>query len=63
MKVTDFRVTMNPEKVVFKFDNLFNGDKELGNNINQVNARYSFSSFRNSNINVAGFEREQRRSV
>ncbi|ENN70878.1 hypothetical protein HUJ04_003490 [Dendroctonus ponderosae] len=36
MKVTDFRVTMNPEKVIFKFDNLFNGDKELGDNINQV---------------------------
>lgn len=36
MKATDFQVTMNPEKVVFKFDNLFNGQKELGDNINQV---------------------------
>lgn len=36
MKVSDFTVTMDPEKVVFKFDNLFNGEKELGDNINKV---------------------------
>ncbi|KAL1502074.1 hypothetical protein ABEB36_007273 [Hypothenemus hampei] len=36
MKSVDFRVTMDPEKVIFKFDNLFGGDKDLGDNINKV---------------------------
>ncbi|XP_050316008.1 protein takeout-like [Anthonomus grandis grandis] len=36
IKVTDFKVTMAPERVEFKFDNLFNGQKDLGDNINKV---------------------------
>lgn len=36
MRATDFKTTMNPEKVIFKFDNLFNGQKDLGDNINKV---------------------------
>lgn len=36
LRAIDYKTTMNPEKVVFKFDNLFDGQKELGDNINKV---------------------------
>jgi hypothetical protein len=29
-------VTLNPELISFKFENLFDGNKELGDNTNQV---------------------------
>ncbi|XP_066255637.1 protein takeout-like [Euwallacea similis] len=36
MKVSDITVSLNPEKIGFKFNNLFNRQKELGENINNV---------------------------
>ncbi|XP_044260730.1 protein takeout-like isoform X2 [Tribolium madens] len=35
-RVVRNRLVMEPELIKFKFDNLFNGDKELGDKINQV---------------------------
>ncbi|CAG9815031.1 unnamed protein product [Phaedon cochleariae] len=35
-KITDYTVTLRPDKVTFKFDNLFNGDQRLGDEINKV---------------------------
>nr|CAH7712250.1 unnamed protein product [Callosobruchus chinensis] len=32
----DYTITLTPEKMTYKFDNLFDGDKALGDNINQV---------------------------
>lgn len=32
----DYKVTLRPEKVIFKFDNLFDGDERLGMEINKV---------------------------
>ncbi|KAJ8930582.1 hypothetical protein NQ314_016594 [Rhamnusium bicolor] len=32
----DYTVTLRPEKVIFKFDNLFDGDEKLGAEINKV---------------------------
>ncbi|KAJ8958535.1 hypothetical protein NQ318_002330 [Aromia moschata] len=34
--VKQYTVTLRPEKVIFKFDNLFDGDVRLGNEINKV---------------------------
>ncbi|XP_030747621.1 protein takeout-like [Sitophilus oryzae] len=36
LKPVDFKVSMEPDRVIFKFDNLFDGQKELGDNINKV---------------------------
>lgn len=36
MKIMDYTVTLRPERVHFKFDNLFNGDERLGREINNV---------------------------
>jgi hypothetical protein len=36
MHFVDSKLKMEPEKVTFRFDNLFNGDKALGDNINAV---------------------------
>ncbi|CAG9767765.1 unnamed protein product [Ceutorhynchus assimilis] len=51
MKALDFKVTMNPEKVLFKFDNLFDGqNKELGTTVNKVlndNSLEVFNDVRN----------------
>ena len=35
-KVEDFIVSIDPDKVHFQFDNLFNGDKALGEQINNI---------------------------
>lgn len=35
-KVLDNTVKLSPDLVKFKFDNLFNGNKELGDNVNTV---------------------------
>uniref|UniRef100_A0A1A9ZDH2 Uncharacterized protein n=1 Tax=Glossina pallidipes TaxID=7398 RepID=A0A1A9ZDH2_GLOPL len=35
MKVTNFRVLIEPKSMIYKFDNLFNGDKALGDNMNK----------------------------
>lgn len=35
-KVVNFTSELMPERVVFKFDNLFDGDKRLGSEINTV---------------------------
>lgn len=32
----DYTVTLRPERVIFKFDNLFDGDSRLGDEINKV---------------------------
>lgn len=32
----EYKVTLRPEKVIFKFDNLFDGDERLGTEINKV---------------------------
>ncbi|KAJ8985208.1 hypothetical protein NQ317_018237, partial [Molorchus minor] len=34
--VKEYTVTLRPEQVIFKFDNLFDGDKRLGQEINKV---------------------------
>lgn len=34
--VKEYTVTLRPEKVIFKFDNLFDGDERLGAEINKV---------------------------
>jgi hypothetical protein len=36
IKFVKSEMKMTPEKIHFRFDNLFNGDKTLGDNINQV---------------------------
>lgn len=36
MKIVDYKVSIVPEKMTFKFDNLFNGDQRLGDEINKV---------------------------
>ncbi|XP_044261044.1 protein takeout-like, partial [Tribolium madens] len=36
IKITETGLKVNPERVIFNFDNLFNGDKTLGDNINQL---------------------------
>lgn len=36
LQVVDSKIHLNPKKVIFHFDNLFNGDKTLGDNINKV---------------------------
>ncbi|XP_060533011.1 protein takeout-like [Cylas formicarius] len=36
LRVKDFKVVMRPEKVIYKFDNLFDGQKDLGDNVNKV---------------------------
>lgn len=36
MKILDVKLSTEPEHVTFQFDNLFNGDKTLGDNINKV---------------------------
>lgn len=36
LHITDYTVTLRPEKVIFKFDNLFDGDERLGKEINNV---------------------------
>lgn len=35
-RVVDSKLVMNPKLIQIKLDNLFNGDKALGDNINQV---------------------------
>jgi hypothetical protein len=36
VKVISSSLTLDPELVSFNFENLFNGDKKLGDNVNQV---------------------------
>lgn len=36
MKIVDYKVSIVPERMVFKFDNLFNGNQRLGDEINRV---------------------------
>lgn len=36
IKIVDYIVSIVPEKMTFKFDNLFNGDQRLGDEINKV---------------------------
>jgi len=36
MRAVDFTTQMDPDRVTFQFDNLFDGDKQLGDNINKV---------------------------
>ncbi|KAF7285514.1 protein takeout-like [Rhynchophorus ferrugineus] len=36
MKCVDYKITLKPGKVSYQFDNLFDGQKELGDNINKV---------------------------
>lgn len=36
MRLVDYKVSIVPEKMTFRFDNLFNGDKRLGDEINKV---------------------------
>ncbi|KAK9892733.1 hypothetical protein WA026_021924 [Henosepilachna vigintioctopunctata] len=36
LNIKEYTVTLRPEKVIFHFDNLFNGDKRLGDEINRV---------------------------
>lgn len=36
IKIVNYTVTLYPERVEFKFDNLFNGDERLGKEINRV---------------------------
>lgn len=36
MKVVNTKLSINPSLVTFNFDNLFDGDENLGNNINKV---------------------------
>ncbi|XP_068900652.1 protein takeout-like isoform X1 [Tenebrio molitor] len=35
-KITDSKLVIDPELIIFQFDNLFDGDENLGKNINQV---------------------------
>lgn len=34
IKITNYTVKFNPKKVIFRFDNLFNGDESLSNAMN-----------------------------
>lgn len=36
MKPVEYKITLKPGKVSYQFDNLFDGQKELGDNINKV---------------------------
>lgn len=36
IKIVDYKVSIVPERMTFKFDNLFNGDQRLGDEINKV---------------------------
>lgn len=36
LRIKDYKVTILPEKMTFNFENLFNGDKRLGDEINKV---------------------------
>lgn len=36
MRIVDYKVSIVPKKMTFKFDNLFNGDQRLGDEINKV---------------------------
>lgn len=35
VNITNFKIKFNPKKVIFRFDNLFNGDKLLGGTMNR----------------------------
>lgn len=35
-KIIDSKLVIDPELIIFQFDNLFDGDENLGKNINQV---------------------------
>lgn len=35
INITTYKVKFNPKKVIFRFDNLFNGDQSLSNSMNQ----------------------------
>lgn len=36
MKIKDFKLVLKPERVHYKFENLFNGDERLGKQMNDV---------------------------
>lgn len=35
INITDYKIKFKPKRLTFKFDNLFNGDKVLGDNMNR----------------------------
>jgi asparagine synthetase A len=50
-KVTQKKLLVEPQMLNFKLDNLFNGDKVLGDNINQVmndNSKEMYADLRSS---------------
>lgn len=36
LKVTDYKLELVPEKAEYRFENLFNGDKQLGDAMNKI---------------------------
>lgn len=58
MKFSTKKFSLDPEKIEFNFENLFNGDKTLGDNINKVlneNWALVWSEVRESYEKAIGF--------
>lgn len=45
LEVVDYNIKLNPEKSIFNFENLFNGEKQLGEAMNRVLNQYDKEIF------------------